>query len=182
MTFDLDLYLQGHSALFWLGIQHDSIVWVIMRRQGVSSERRRSSCSSCRCLRLSICPSFPKLYLITDLSWDHQICTKHASLNTLGWYWKWSSLTLTFKVILTFGLRILGNMACPHDNSSQIWARITKLAPNMHPGKLGWYWKWRSLTLTFKVILAILTQNCEKCGFVCVITHHRFGLESPNLQ
>ena len=46
MTFDLDLYLQGHSTLFWFGTQHDSIVWVIMRRRGVSSERRRSSCSS----------------------------------------------------------------------------------------------------------------------------------------
>ena len=46
MTFDLDLYLQGHSTLFWLGIQHDSILWVIMKRRGVSSERRRSSCSS----------------------------------------------------------------------------------------------------------------------------------------
>ena len=34
MTFDLDLCLQGHSTLFWLGIQHDSIVWVIMRRRG----------------------------------------------------------------------------------------------------------------------------------------------------
>ena len=31
---------------FWLGIQYDSIMWVIMRRRGVSSERRRSSCSS----------------------------------------------------------------------------------------------------------------------------------------
>ena len=31
---------------FWLGIQYDSIVWVIMRRRGISSERRRSSCSS----------------------------------------------------------------------------------------------------------------------------------------
>ena len=46
MTFDLDLYLQGHSTLFWLGIRHDSIVWVIMRQRGVSSEHRRSSCSS----------------------------------------------------------------------------------------------------------------------------------------
>ena len=46
ITFDLDLYLQGHSTLFWLGIQHDSIVWVIMRWRGVSSERRRFSCSS----------------------------------------------------------------------------------------------------------------------------------------
>ena len=33
-------------VFFWLGIQYDSIVWVIMRRQGVYSERRRSSCSS----------------------------------------------------------------------------------------------------------------------------------------
>ena len=33
---------------FWLGIQYDSIVWVIMRRRGVSSERRRSSRSSSR--------------------------------------------------------------------------------------------------------------------------------------
>ena len=34
LTFDLDLYLQGHSTLFWFGTQHDSIVWVIMRRRG----------------------------------------------------------------------------------------------------------------------------------------------------
>ena len=32
-------------VFFWLGIQYDSMVWVIMRRRGVSSERRRSSCS-----------------------------------------------------------------------------------------------------------------------------------------
>ena len=31
---------------FWLGIHYDSIVLVIMRRQGVSSERRHSSCSN----------------------------------------------------------------------------------------------------------------------------------------
>ena len=33
-------------VFFWLGIQYDSMVWVIMRRRRVSSERRRSSCSS----------------------------------------------------------------------------------------------------------------------------------------
>ena len=33
-------------VLLWLVIQCDSVVWVIMRRRGVSSERRRSSCSS----------------------------------------------------------------------------------------------------------------------------------------
>ena len=48
---------------------------------------------------------------------------------------------------------------------SQIWAGITKFAPNMHHGDtLGWYRKWRSLTLTFKVILAILIQNSRKFG------------------
>ena len=35
-------------VIFWLGIQYDSMVWVIMRRRGVSSERRRSSCFSLR--------------------------------------------------------------------------------------------------------------------------------------
>ena len=33
-------------VFFWLGIQYDSMVWVIMRWRVVSSERRRSSCSS----------------------------------------------------------------------------------------------------------------------------------------
>ena len=33
-----------HFVFFWLGIQYDSMVWVIMRWWGVSSERRRSSC------------------------------------------------------------------------------------------------------------------------------------------
>ena len=59
----------------------------------------------------------------------------------------------------SFWLRILGNSACLQNNSSQIWDGITKFAPSMH---IHWdtfvcYWKWRSLTLTFKVILAILT-------------------------
>ena len=33
-------------VFFWLGIQYDPTVWVIMRRRGVSSEHRCSSCSS----------------------------------------------------------------------------------------------------------------------------------------
>ena len=54
---------------------------------------------------LSIFPSIGNLYpvlwqLITDLIWDHQICNKHASWDTLIWFWKWGSLTLTFKIIL----------------------------------------------------------------------------------
>ena len=37
-------------VLFWLGIQNDSVVWIIMGRLGVSSECRHSNCSchSCR--------------------------------------------------------------------------------------------------------------------------------------
>ena len=41
------------NLLFWLGIQYDSMEWVIMRRRGVSSERRHSSCSSFFCFMLN---------------------------------------------------------------------------------------------------------------------------------
>ena len=43
--FKISIFLISQHS-FWLGIQYDSIVWVIMRRRGVSSERRRSNCSS----------------------------------------------------------------------------------------------------------------------------------------
>ena len=53
-SFDLDFENRVRSIMFsaldrlffWLGIQYDPIVWVIMKRRGVSSEHRRSSCSS----------------------------------------------------------------------------------------------------------------------------------------
>ena len=53
-SFDLDFENRVRSVsfsvldrlFFWLGIQYDSIMWVIMRRRGVSSEPRRSSYSS----------------------------------------------------------------------------------------------------------------------------------------
>ena len=57
--------------------------------------------------------------------------------------WPWPS-----KTFWPFWLRILGNPACPCDNSSQVLARITKFAPNMHPGILsagienGSLWPW----------------------------------------
>ena len=49
-----------------------------------------------------------------------------------GGYWLWPS-----RSVWVFWLGILGKSACPHDNSSQIWARITKFAPNVHPGILS---------------------------------------------
>ena len=62
-----------------------------------------------------------------------------------GGHWPWPS-----RSFWPLWLRILGNLACPHDNSSQIWARITKFAPNMHPEILwagienGGHWPWPS--------------------------------------
>ena len=68
---------------------------------------------------LSVCLVVRKLYLvrtITNLSWNHQICTKHASSwDTLICYWKWGSLDLQ-DLFWSFWLRNLGNSACPRDN------------------------------------------------------------------
>ena len=44
------------------------------------------------------------------------------------------------------------------------------------------YGKWRSLTVTFKVILAILTLKFLEIWLVSVITCYGFELESPNLH
>ena len=64
-----------------------------------------------------------------------------------GGHWPWPS-----RSFWPFWLRILGNSACPLDNSSQVWTRITKCAPNMHAGILlvgiyngrNWLWPPRS--------------------------------------
>ena len=44
--FKIQKFVNFDFVFFWLGIQYDSMVWVTMRRRGVSSERRRSSCFS----------------------------------------------------------------------------------------------------------------------------------------
>ena len=56
-----------------------------------------------------------------DFSWNHQICIKHASWDNVGWYWKWGLLTLTYKVIWPFWLRILRN------STLVCWSRPTKV-------------------------------------------------------
>ena len=74
-----------------------------------------------------------------------------------------------------FYFRILGNAACPRDNSSQIWARITKFARNMNPVILsaaignGGHWHWPS-------------RSFRPFWLVCMITCNGFELESPNLH
>ena len=60
-------------VFFWLGIQYDSMVWVIIRRRGVSSERTRSSCPSCLCCisywtaHMNLAPNLVKWWQITCL-------------------------------------------------------------------------------------------------------------------
>ena len=62
-----------------------------------------------------------------------------------GGLWRWPS-----RSFWPFWLRMLGNLACPCNNPSQIWARITKFAQNMHTGILlavienGGHWAWPS--------------------------------------
>ena len=50
------------------------------------------------------------------------------------------------------------------DGSLQAEFMETKYNKHVSLDILGWYWKWGSLTLTFKVILTILTQNSSKFG------------------
>ena len=92
-----------------------------------------------------------------------------------GSHWPWPSSSFW-----PFWLRILGNSACLRDNSSHIWARITKFAPNMHPGILSasiehqghWPWPSRSFWLFRLRILGNLA-----CLYV---TGNGFELGSPN--
>ena len=59
--------------------------------------------------------------------------------------WSWPS-----RSFWPFRQRILGNLACSHNNLKLIWARITKFAPNMHLELLltgieyRGYWPWPS--------------------------------------
>ena len=85
-TFDLDFENRVCSVtfsvldrlFFWLGIQYVSKVWVIMRRRGVSSERRRSSCSSLNQLRNIV--SWTLGNKVHRTWWRHQMETFSALL------------------------------------------------------------------------------------------------------
>ena len=49
-------------------------------------------------------------------------------------------------------------LLCPHNNSSQIWARITKFAPNLHRETLsagienGGHWRWPSRSCQLSIL------------------------------
>ena len=55
---------------------------------------------------------------------------QHASSDTQGWYWNWESWNHTLR--WPFWFRILAYSACPLDNWTHYWHRITKFAPSMH--------------------------------------------------
>ena len=122
----------------------------------------------CRCMRLSVCTwSLPCPYDNSSHIWA--TITKfapnmHPGLLSSGIenmaHWPWPSRS--FWLIL---LRILGNSACPRNNSSQIWAEIAKFASNMHLGMLlsgienkgHWPWPARSFWPFWPRILGHLT-------------------------
>ena len=95
---------------------------------------------------MSLCPPICTLYLvrrITHWSWNHQIFSKYASLDILGCYWKWASLTLTFNVILA----ILTQNSKKFGLSA--WQLVMDLSYNHRIctkyafwDVLSWYWKW----------------------------------------
>ena len=77
-------------------------------------------------------PSFSELFSVNIYKCIYVLY--HSSMlrrSTLLW-----SLTLTFKVIWPFQLRIPGYLGCWRDNSSQIWVGNTKFASVMHLGIL----------------------------------------------
>ena len=73
-----------------------------------------------------------------------------------GGHWPWRS-----RSFWPFWLRILGNLACPCDNSSQVWAWITKFAPNIHLGILWLIW----------VVLKMGVIDLDLLGHLAISTH-----------
>ena len=130
-----------------------------------------------RCLRLSVCLSVRELCLVCmithhrfELVSPNFVPNMHHGIFSIGFeyrdHWHWFSSSFW-----PFYLRIIGNAACLHDNSSQIWAGITKFELTSWD-TLGWYWKCGS-----DVWLRILANlSCRR------ITSNGFEVESPHLH
>ena len=133
--------------LFWTGV---ILLFASVQAEGVLSLLAPVRLS----VRLSVCPSvnFTCLHDNSSQVWAriakfapnmHPGIPSTGVVN--GGHWPWPSSSFW-----SFWLRILGNSACPHDNSSQTWAKITKFAPSMHHGILsagienGGHWPWLS--------------------------------------
>ena len=66
-------YCNFDFVFFWLGIQYNSIVWVIIRLRRVSSEHRHSSCSSFISTNLPVCWGLHKMVRIVVWISDMEI-------------------------------------------------------------------------------------------------------------
>ena len=106
----------------------------------------------------------------------------HPSTHIFFYQWHFRSKGYCHCLRLSFRLYVcLWSLHCLH-YSSQIWARITKFAPNMHHEILsvgienGGHWPWPSRSFYH------FDSEFLEIWLVRLITHHRFGLESPNLH
>ena len=82
---------------FWLGIQYDSMVWVIMRWRGVSSELRRSSCSSSTEIykgKTKTCVLYSNVWRLL-LRYKHNDCTRVPKKKVTEWLSYWTRLNMT---------------------------------------------------------------------------------------
>ena len=140
-------------------------------------------------LPASVCPSvLPELYLVRTITPSHiwARITKfapsmHPGILSAGnenkGHWPWPS-----RSFWPFWLRILGNFTCLRNKLLQIWAGITKSAPNMHHGILlsgienrgQWPWPSRSFWPFCLRILGNFT--CLRNNLKWIL----FQLESPN--
>ena len=142
----VDLELQDHFARFDLEFWE---IWVVsaitrqtlvLKHQAISIQRT-----------------------VTHFCWIHQICTKHASWDTLDWHWKWGHWPWPSSSFSPFWLKILGTLLARAITCN----RFELESPNLHtalgrpsgvtyPNVLLWrgvtrrarYSKW-SLVLSF---------------------------------
>ena len=98
------------------------------------------------------------------MGWNHNISTRHASWDTLGWYWKWQSLT--FDLQDYFGQFYLELQEIWLDHA--ITCNIFELeSPNLHPKCILEFSKlvlkmWVVIDQNLHGHFAISTQNSKK--------------------
>ena len=153
----LSCVCDGFLAFFSHRLIHTCLTWLITVQKPIFTTWPIRPKGYCRCLCLSIRPSVRQWNLLCPHDNSSQIWARitkfalnmHPGILSVGienrGHWHWSS-----KLFWPFWLRILGNSACPRDNSWQTWVGITKLAPNAHHGKFSagfenrGHWPWPS--------------------------------------
>ena len=70
----------------------DPIVWVIMRRRGVSSERRRSSCSSLICDIWTRCSVGFRIGMLSPARWLEMLQMAKKGVETIHFFQFWHKI------------------------------------------------------------------------------------------